>query len=366
MKSLLWLTPLFLCLCVQAQYNKDTEPVLQSQSLLSLECFQQKWTAQSNRVKGAVSEARSELKSNNNSRPTTKYTIMDIIFFLKRYLPTWVYPPSLWKQDPITRRRNIARTVRSSLLVSRPRYVALRDEMIGWTKTCHYNYYFHYAVNSIDDLESLLDSMLEFVAVSTDKELMDPAFLSTGFATLNKDIHKYIEGNNQEFLIITNEANNQFNTIATLAGELRIPLESMREDAISQTKYIRNELFEKVVFGLHHLAYTIETNMETLTHELADADETTSEALRKHTADTIHAELLYFENIEVVTLKLKSVIAQVWENATNELAQSPLTAGYWIDVTTEVKEAFAELARLIAAAIRSVHTRKICSCSLKL
>ncbi|KAG2230674.1 hypothetical protein BDF21DRAFT_409794 [Thamnidium elegans] len=366
MKFLLWLIPLFICLSVQARYATDTKPLLQNQSLLHLESYQQKWTTHTDRVKRLVTKVRSELKSNNNIRLTTEYTMTDIIFFLKRYLPTWVYPPSAWKQDPITRRRNIARTVRSSPLASRPRYVALRDEMIEWTKTCNQNYYNHYAVDSIDGLESLIDSMLDFVAVTTDKELMNPVFLSTGFATLNKAIHNYIEGNNQEFLMITKEANDQFNTIATLAGELRIPLESMREDAISQTKYIRDELFEKVVYGLHHLAYTIQTNIETLASELVDADETTSEALRKHTADTIHSELLYFENIEIVTLKLKSVIAQVWKNATNELAQSPFTAGYWIDVTTEVKEAFAELARLIAIALRSVHKRKICSCSLKL
>ncbi|GAA5812098.1 hypothetical protein MFLAVUS_005548 [Mucor flavus] len=343
MKSLLWLIPFFICLCVQAQHYSNAEPVLKTESLLQPEIFQQKLTTKAQRVEALVRDAKAELA----------------------YLPAWVYPPSVWKQDPITRRRNIAKTVRSSPLKLRPRYVALRDETIEWTKTCHQNYYNHYAVDSIEGLESLIDTMSDFVAVTTDKELMDPEFLSTGLTTLNNAIHHYIEENNREFLIITKEANNQFNSITASAGKLRIPLESMREDAISQTQYIRNKLFEEVVFGLHHLAYTIQTNIETLAFELVDADKPTSEALRKHTAETIYAELRYFETIDNVTLKLKSVITQVWKNATNELAQSPLTAGYWIDVTAEVKEAFAELARLIAAALRSARKRRICSCRLR-
>lgn len=290
----------------------------------------------------------------------------DIIFTFKKYLPSWIYPSSTWKQDVVTRRRNIAKTVRSSHLIVRPRVVSIRDQVLDWNTRSNMKFTTGYVIETVNDLESLVDSMLNFVAAATDQELMNPIFLSTGFVTLNHAITEFIKGNNDKFDAITKQVNKDFNYIVALSGKLRVPLESMREDAISQTKYIRDELFTKIEYGLRLLGHNIQADIQRLALEVADVDHTTSDALRHHTVDSIQSEIQYFDNVKLTLIKLKSVVGHVWENAANELAPSPTKVDYWVDVAAEVKEAFVELGRLLAATTRKYKRSSTnCSCGWK-
>jgi hypothetical protein len=299
-----------------------------------------------------VANARSELRANKNSRPSTEYSIQDIAFTFTNMLPSWVYPHSVWKEDVATRRRHIARVLRSSPLIARPRALVTRDKVVEWAKRSEETLTNEYITTTTNDLESLLASATDFVASATDVELMDPLFLSAGYLTLDNAINDFIIGNHDKFTATINEINHDFNHVTTLSGELRTSLESMREDVVSQTKYVRNQMFEHgIEHRLRHLGHHIRSELQNLLQEVRQTEQENhpeaSKILRKHTADSLRTEIQTLDDIKVTLVRSKSILAHLWDNATDELVQSPAKVDYWVDVAVEIKEAIIELGRFL-------------------
>lgn len=319
-------------------------------------------------VKGLVSDARRELKQNNNRRPTTQYSIYDLVFPIAQYLPSWVYPQSIWKQDPITRRRQITKVLRTSPLITRPRATVIRDTASFWTKTSSNLLEHNYTVSTEESFSSLLQSAEDFVTTATDAELMDPLFLTAGYATLEDAVTHFLTNNLEEFNHIIKSINHDFNEIVSLSGELRCSLESIRDDAVEQTKMIRQNLFaNQIEKRLRHLSWHIRTELQNLTHELrevSEEDKDTSKFLRKHTADSLRSEIETLNDIKMTLWKSKSIYNHVWQNAHNELVQSPTSYNYWVDVIDEIREAAIILGKsLTKKHQKSQHSK--CTCGYK-
>lgn len=316
-------------------------------------------------VKGAVAEARSELKANNNRRPSTEYSVDDIVFSIARFLPNWVYPQSVWKETPITRRRNIAKALRTSPLVARPRVVRIRDEATVWAQDSLDLLANKYTDNTIDNLDSLLKSAEDFVTSATDVELMDPLFLTTGYVTLDDAVSNFIRGNKEEFTSALDQVNSNFNAIVNLAGDLRRSLESIRDDAVEHTKLVRNELFNNFIEQrLRHLSYHIRTVLQNLSEEIREipeGDKEASKVLRKHTADALRSEIESLNDIKMTCQRTKSYLVKIWDNTSKELTQSPLSLDYWVDTLAEIREAFVELGNSLVKRYHNRHYQK-CTC----
>ncbi|KAI8090210.1 uncharacterized protein B0P05DRAFT_584426 [Gilbertella persicaria] len=315
-----------------------------------------------------VAKARIELKAHNNKRPSTQYSIHDIIFPVTQYLPSWVYPSSLWKEDHVSRRRHIARVLRSTPLIARPHVVGVRDSVIAWTKSASQQLENNYTTATIEKLDSLLQSAEDFVMAATDPELMDSIFLSSGYVALDDAVTSFLKTNKQDFDLVIRSINHEFNDIVSLAGNLRRSLESVRDDAIAQTKLIRDELFASHIdHRLRHLNWHIRTEIQNLAQELRNVEGEDTEAsrvVRKHTADSLRTEIETLYDIKMTLERSKTFIHSVWSNAAHELLQSPASIDYWVDVVAEVKEAAMELARSLTKkhqARRRKHCTK-CSC----
>lgn len=281
-------------------------------------------------------------------------------------MPSWVYPDTLWKEDTVTRRRHIAKVLRSSSLISRPRLVTIRDKVGSWTKRSGHNLAEEYFTNITLDLESLLNSIMDFVAATTDVELMNPLFMYAGYVTLDNSIEEYIMEADNKLISALDQVNQDFNHIVALSGELRIPLESMRQDAVTQTKYICNEMFKSsVANSLRLLGQHIKSELRKLSREISEIQDNqeASKAVREHTADSLRMEIQDLENIHTIFKKSRSNVERVWAKATNELVQSPIKINYWVDVVAEVKEVAIELLRLLLNSQKRYNQKhNHCSC----
>ncbi|KAI7891591.1 uncharacterized protein EV154DRAFT_481023 [Mucor mucedo] len=72
-----------------------------------------------------TSNAKREMIVDNNVRPSTPYSIHDIIFTFSNHLHSWDHLKSVWKEDSVTRRRHINKALHSSALLCRARYVSI-------------------------------------------------------------------------------------------------------------------------------------------------------------------------------------------------------------------------------------------------
>lgn len=251
-------------------------------------------------------------------------------------------------------------------MISRPRYVAIRDKVADWAERSGLVLTEDLFAKITFELDSLLGSTMDFVGTATDAELMDPLFMTAGYLTLDRAIEEFISNCNHQFVTTLDQVNNDFNQIVSLSGDLRVSLESVRLDAIKQTKYIRNEMFEAGVANrLRHLGHHIKAELQKLSEEIKEIHDNheASKALRKHTADSLLLEIQDIESMHALLKKSKSFVDHVWDNANNELVQSPMKLNYWVDVVAEVKEAAMELVRLLLKSKKRHHQKHHhCSC----
>ncbi|KAI7895277.1 uncharacterized protein EV154DRAFT_458354 [Mucor mucedo] len=358
MRFLLFMLALVLSVFVQAEIITKESPLPHQLIVNTVQNYKQRTINYLSSVQALADNAERELKANKNIRPSTEYSIHDITFTFAKYLPSWVYPEILWKEDTVTRRKHIAKVLRSSPLISRPRYTAIRDEVAGWAQTSGDALTDHFA-NLTLELDSLLTSTMDLVETSTDAELMDSLFMTAGCVTLERAINKFIIDCNQQFGATLDQVNSDFDRIVTLSGELRIPLESIRLDAIERTKYIHDKMFNADIANrLRNLGRYIQTHLQNLSRDIKNNQDNQelSKAFRKYTAD----HLLRIQDVERVydlLKKSKTFVDRIWNNAKNELIQSPFKINYWIDVVDEVKEAAKELVRHLLKSKKRHHQK---------
>lgn len=220
-------------------------------------------------------------------------------------------------------------------------------------------------------MDSLLDSINDFITTATDVELMDPLFLTAGYITLDGAINDFIKANKDKFASTIRNVNTDFNHIAALSGELRGPIESLRHDAIAQTQQIRKEMFESGIENrLRVYGHHIRTELQNLYQEVKHAENNNqpeaSKALRRYTTESLRSEIESLNDIKVTLGRSKSIIHHVWENATRELIQSPVKIDYWVDVAAELKDAIVELGRALTSTKKNYgkhHHSDSCGCA---
>jgi hypothetical protein len=312
-----------------------------------------------------VASARSELKANDNRRPSTEYSVHDITFTVAQHFPSWIYSVTAWKEDSVTRRRHISKVLRTTPVTVRPRVVAIRDEAIAWVKSSSHAVGDNYIANTIESFGSLIKSTEDFVTAATDAEFTDSLFLASGYVTLEDAVNHFLVENQKQFNAIIYSINHEFNDFASLAGDLRLSLESIRHDAIQQTQLIRHDLFgAHIEHRLRHLSYHIRTELQNLSQDIhnAEEDKEVSKVLRKHAANLLHADIKELYDINMTLARSKSHIDQVWENALNDLIQGPTSVSYWLDMAVEVREAALSFGNSIIKMIRHRHQYKTCKC----
>ncbi|KAG2193574.1 hypothetical protein INT47_006640 [Mucor saturninus] len=359
MKFLLFMLALVFSVFVQAEIITKESPLPHQLIVNTVQNYKQRTINYLSSVQALADNAERELKANKNIRPSTEYSIHDITFTFAKYLPSWVYPESLWKEDTITRRKHIAKVLRSSPLISRPRYTAIRDEVAGWAQTSGDALTDHFA-NITVELDSLLTSTMDLVETSTDAELMDSLFMTAGYVTLERAINKFIIDCNQQFGATLGQVNSDFDRIVSLSGELRIPLESIRLDAIERTKYIHDKMFNAdIADRLRYLGHHIQSQLQNLSRKIKDNQDNQelSKEFRKYTAESLLLEIQDVESVYALLKKSKTFVDRVWNNAKNELVQSPFKINYWIDVVDEVKEAAKELVRHLLKSKKRHHQK---------
>ncbi|KAG2203467.1 hypothetical protein INT47_008194 [Mucor saturninus] len=358
MKFLLFMLALMFSVFVQAEIVTKESPLPYQRIANTVQSYKQRTINYLSYVQDLTDNAERELKANKNLRPSTVYSIYDIIFTFTKYLPSWVYPASIWKEDPVTRRKHITKVLRSSPYISRPRYTAIRDEVASWAQTSADVLTKDHFANMTLELNSLLTSTMDLVERSTESELMNSLFMTAGYVTLERTIDKFIIECNQQFKATLNQVNSDFDRIVALSGELRIPLESVRFDAIEQTKYIHNKMFNTViVYRLRYLGHQIQTELERLSGEIRDVqnNQEACKALKKHTADSLLVEIQDTESMYALLKKSKKFVGRVWKNAKDEVIQSPIKLNYWIDVVDDVKQAGKDLLRRLSKLKKRYH-----------
>ncbi|KAG2209258.1 hypothetical protein INT47_005550 [Mucor saturninus] len=360
MKFLLLMLALMFSVFVQAEIVTKESPLPYQRIANTVQSYKQRTINYLSYVQELTDNAERELKANKNLRPSTVYSIHDITFTFTKYLPSWVYPASIWKEDPVTRRKHIAKVLRSSPSISRPRYTAIRDEVASWAQTSANVLTKDHFANVTLELNLLLTSTMDLVERSTDSKLMNSLFMTAGYVTLEHTIDKFIIECNQQFQATLNQVNSDFNRIVALSGELRLPLESVRLDAIEQTKYIHDNMFNTgLVYRLRYLGYHIQTELQKLSGEIRDTqnNQEAYKALRKHTADSLLVEIQDTDSVYALLKKSKKFVDRIWKNAKDEVAQSPLKLNYWIDVVDEAKQAGKELLRRLSKLKKRYHQK---------
>jgi hypothetical protein len=323
-----------------------------------------------NHVKHLVANAQSELKANNNRRPSTEYSVQDIAFTVAQHFPSSVYPESVWKEDPVIRRRHISKVLRTTPVTVRPRVVAIRDNAIAWAKSSSLALGNIYITNTIESFDSLIRSAEDFVTAATDAEFADSLFLASGYVALDDAVNHFLVENKKQFTSTIHSINCGFNDLASLAGDLRTSLESIRHDAIENTKAIRHDLFAThIEHRLLHLSYHIRTELQNLSqdlHEIPEDDKEVSKVLRKHAANSLHADIKTLNDIKMTISRSKSYIDQAWENALDELIQGPTSVNYWVDMAVEVREAAISFGKSFTKKIQQNQQHKTCRCGHRL
>ncbi|KAI8372470.1 hypothetical protein BD560DRAFT_489333 [Blakeslea trispora] len=312
------------------------------------------------RLHRLVAEARLELVNNNNQRPSTPYSMDDILFSIKYYLPSWIYPTYAWKQETKMRRRQITRVLNSAPLLTRSRLTQVRNQMVRWTKESEQLFNNNYTVPTLEGLSSLLNSAHDFVKAATDAELMaDPMFLSTGYVTLDDAVKLFLTNNQHNFDLLLKHVHHQFNDLVCLSGNLRRPMESIRQDAMQETLSIRDQLFSShLERRLHHLSWRIRNELQLMSDELRNLQDESASMIRQHTANALLAEVDSMHDLKLAVSRSASSIQRVWSQAGRELVQKPTTVDYWINVMEELRGTIHRLARDLAMKQRAIQLNR--------
>ncbi|KAI8341611.1 hypothetical protein EDC96DRAFT_522604, partial [Choanephora cucurbitarum] len=295
-----------------------------------------------------VAEARDELAQNNNQRPSTQYSLDDILFSIQYYLPHTPTDPK--QQESKARRHQIARILHTSPLLSRPHLTQVRNQMVDWTKTSQQRIHTHYTLPTLDGLDSLLKSAHDFVTAATDADLMvDPIFLSSGYVTLDDAVKLFLTNNRHTFDRLMQEMHQQFNDLVCLSGDLRRPLEHVRQEAMQQTRVLRDQLVTTHLEPrLQHLSWRVRHELQLMTDELRGLSPEASKVVRHHTADALLAEIETLYDLKSAVSRAGSMIQHVWAQAGHELVLKPTSVDYWVDLMEEVKETVRHLAKDLA------------------
>lgn len=319
-------------------------------------------------IKHLVVSARDELKADSNVKPSTEYSAQDILFIARQYLPSWAYPECVWKEDPVTRRRHISKALRSGPLSVRPRATAVHYAAIDWAESARYTLGSNYIVDIIDDLDSLLKTAKDFVTtVEESVDFETPLSLANRHEVLDNEVNKFLMKHKYAYKYMLHCINREFDALALLSGDLRVALESIRADAIRNSKMVRDDLFASHIEpGLLHLVHLVRDELKNLAevfYALPKEDSKTSMALRNHTSNLLRTEIESLHTVKTPVAYYRSHINRVWGNALDELGQGPTSATYWVDMAVEVKEAAVNLCKKMVKMVQV--KRPFCSCQCK-
>ncbi|KAI8877371.1 hypothetical protein K501DRAFT_42372 [Backusella circina FSU 941] len=275
-------------------------------------------------IHAMIRNAKNEMAENNSERPSTRYTFDDIVFTVTKKLPTWVYPVSCWKQDSITRRRQIAKTIHSSLS-SRPFSTKVRDDTVEWitaTSKSLEDYFEHTRFN----FKSLFDASQEYISIDIDSH----DSLENDAKQLKEKIDDFYIINSYNFSKLIEHTNNKFDDAVNMAGDLRVPMESVRYDTIHTITEARNNFINSLEAHFNPL-------VQYANHELSN--KSISSDLKRYIAKSAREELGSFSDIVTEFGRLKYITNNVLKTAAAEFKQTPGQMSYWVDAFVELTSA---------------------------
>lgn len=275
-------------------------------------------------IHAMIRNAKKEMADNNSERPSTRYTIDDIVFTVTKQLPAWTYPVSWWKQDPITRRRQIAKTIHSSLN-SRPFSMQVRDDSVEWiaaTSKALEDYFENTRLN----FKSVYDVSQEYLSADIDSH----DSLEHDAKQLEEKVNDFFIINSYNFSKLIEHANNRFDDAVNMAGELRVPMESVRYDTVYTITKARTNFIKSLDAHFNPL-------VQFANHELSN--NTISSDLKQYIIKSANQKLGPFSDIVTEFSRFKHVTNNVLKTAAAEFKQTPGQFSYWVDAFVELTSA---------------------------
>lgn len=299
-------------------------------------------------LKYQVYKVKMEMLSHDNARAYSPSSMYDIVFSLSHYFPKWTFPPSLWKEDRVTRRRKIAKFFSTSKFGDRLYALRIRNKALEWASNASKRFKNNYADEMTNGVDALFDSLHQFTnlvfesAHSSKAKPIIPEIFKT-----NNIIDSFAKKDNATFNEMMKRINEEFDTLVNPSGELRVSFESIRYDIMKEMKETRNDLYKKVHGTLVQSFSDILNCYYGVMGQNVDIKST--QRLRA----CFNSILKKKSSIDKDILSYKKRLVSLWKQTINELFQSPWQADYWIDAFAEVQEAATQLGKSIYKSVKS-------------
>ncbi|KAI8984061.1 hypothetical protein BDF20DRAFT_857733 [Mycotypha africana] len=321
-------------------------------------------------LKRKAEEASVEYNNNEHSRPSTLYTVEDIIFTVTSRLPSFVFPSCIWKQDSTTRRREINKIFRKAPISIRPHLLDVKQETHAWTKDSASKInkqYLSATLKSLDALRIQLEDILNQThAIKPLDKSVDNGYMPQTQERLSHynvvkkiehEVAQLLKDSHRKYAQTIKSINNDFNDLAIISGKLRRPLESIRHDTLLNTDLAKSALDDVLRQGLHHLPQALSTK---LAHYREHGNEYISESLREIVDDICRQLQLHVKSASPTFTK-------IWDKASIEIHQNPVNYEFWFDTLSEIRSAFQELGTTVLRTqkrtLRSL-IKSYCTCGL--
>ncbi|CEG76375.1 hypothetical protein RMATCC62417_11277 [Rhizopus microsporus] len=299
-------------------------------------------------LKYQVYKVKMEMLSHDNARAYSPSSMYDIAFSLGHYFPEWTFPPSLWKEDRVTRRRKIAKFFSTSKFGDRLYALRIRNKALGWASNASKSFKNDYADEMINGVDALFDSLHQFTNLVFESVHSPKAkpIIPEIFKT-NNIIDSFAKKNNATFNEMMKRINEEFDTLVNPSGELRVSFESIRYDIMKEMKEIRNDLYKKV----HGTLVQSFSDILNCYYDVMGQNVDIKSTQRLRTC--FNSILKKKSSIDKDILTYKKRLVSLWKQTINELSQSPWQADYWIDAFAEVQEAATQLGKSIYKSVKS-------------
>ncbi|KAI9282618.1 hypothetical protein BY458DRAFT_496786 [Sporodiniella umbellata] len=292
-----------------------------------------------------VRKVKTEMADNYGMRTSVPFSFHDVAFSLTRVLPHWMCPPSLWKQNYRTRRRQLSKFFTKSPPHDRIHAFQLQRQATQWAKSSDRQLREEHATQAEFQVRELFSSLEEFIKTISHDNFLDLYYILEGCTVFEDQVNSFLENSNRTFEKALDQVNKNFDLYVNPSGGLRVVFESIRYDTMEGVRKARDQWYQATV---HNLATTSSDVQSLLNHVILKNTKPNSLVLTKlKTISQLQARLKKRTVIHNDSFKYRKEIQYLWKQVIRELDQSPWQVEYWTEALLEVHEAAIELGKNI-------------------
>lgn len=274
-----------------------------------------------------------------NVRTSAPLSLHDIAFSL----PRWVYPAVLWKQNARIRRKRLNKFFSESQVKDRMEAFGIQAKAEDWAKSSDGMFKEELTLKIDSSIEELFSTLQEFISVISHDDFLDLYFVLEGCGRFENKVQSFLENSNSTFQQVVEQVNRDFDSFVSPSGGLRVILESIRYDAIKDTKNIRDQWYKATANNLMVTSNEIQSLLSHIVLQDANSNKLLQTKLK--TISQLQSRLKKKAAIYGDTFKYKKETQSIWNQVVRELHQTPWQVDYWTDAFTEVKEAATDLVK---------------------